>query len=130
VFVTAFAAIVSTTAPGEQPESAIVYAVPEPDGVPIVHEAEPDPDFVKSEDASPVTASLNATSKVIVEELVIVVLGANVVIDGPSEDIVTYPCARVDAIDADVFVPELYEPPPPPAPRSTVESLEPLPPPE
>ena len=62
VLVTAFAAMVRITVPGEQPVSEIVYVVPEPEGAPIVQEDEPVPETEKSPIARPVTASLKIRS--------------------------------------------------------------------
>jgi hypothetical protein len=94
-FVTAFAAMVKVTVPGEHPERMIEYALPEPEGDPIAQVLEPVPDFEKSAVASPVTASLNVKSYVIEVELVKVFRGAKLVIDGPSEVIVTYPSVLI-----------------------------------
>jgi hypothetical protein len=56
-FVTAFAAIVSTTVPGEHPDSVIEYEVPLPEGVPIVQVELPEPESEKSDVARSVTDS-------------------------------------------------------------------------
>jgi hypothetical protein len=60
--VTAFAAIVNITVPGEQPERVTVYVIPDPAGDPMPQAEEPVPDKEKSLDASPVTVSLNEIS--------------------------------------------------------------------
>jgi len=60
-FVTALAVIVRMIVPGEQPESATVYVVPDPEGVPTVQPDAPVPLTEKSAAANPVTVSLNIT---------------------------------------------------------------------